>query len=182
MHSARDSACPHRCINVISRCYIDTADRGSITPAAVKDNRTLTPRQEARAERALFAAILTLRSIEECRAFFRDLCTPAELQALADRWSVVGLLQEGVPYREIHKQTGVSVTTIGRVARFLSTGNGGYQLAAERLKTDCIRSEADLPARSRSGGPSTRHLSGNGQTGEVRNEPPVTGQLRPHRP
>nr|WP_250636781.1 Trp family transcriptional regulator [Steroidobacter denitrificans] len=46
----------------------------------MKDNRTLTPRQKAQAERALFDAILTLRSAEECRAFFQDLCTPAELQ------------------------------------------------------------------------------------------------------
>ena len=48
--------------------------------------------------------------------------------------SVVALLQQGVPYREIHKQTGVSVTTIGRVARYLLNGNGGYTLAAERMK------------------------------------------------
>lgn len=100
----------------------------------MKEHRALTPRQEALAERSLFGAILTLRSVDECRAFFRDLCTPAELQALADRWIVVALLQEGVPYREIHKQTGVSVTTIGRVARFLTNGNGGYTLAASRLK------------------------------------------------
>lgn len=94
----------------------------------------MSPRQEALAERALFSAILTLRTVEECRAFFRDLCTPAELQALADRWAVVGLLQQGVPYREIHKQTGVSVTTIGRVARYLTNGHGGYALAASRTK------------------------------------------------
>src|SRR5262245_13572029 len=99
----------------------------------MKEHRALTPRQEVLAERALFSAILTLRSIDECRSFFRDLCTPAELQALADRWAVVGLLREGKPYREIHKQTGVSVTTIGRVARYLSDGNGGYALAAERV-------------------------------------------------
>ena len=99
----------------------------------MKEHRALTPRQEVLAERALFSAILTLRSIEECRAFFRDLCTPAELQALADRWTVVGLLQAGMPYREISKQTGVSVTTIGRVARYLEAGNGGYGLAARRL-------------------------------------------------
>ena len=100
---------------------------------AMKTHKGLSPRQEAAAERGLFQAILTLRSIEECRAFFRDLCTPAELQALADRWAVVGLLRAGMPYREIHKQTGVSVTTIGRVARYLSAGNGGYALAAERV-------------------------------------------------
>jgi TrpR-related protein YerC/YecD len=100
----------------------------------MKEHKALTARQEALAERALFSAVLTLKSIEECRSFFRDLCTPAELQALADRWAVVGLLQQGVPYREIHKQTGVSVTTIGRVARYLQNGNGGYTLAADRMK------------------------------------------------
>jgi len=100
----------------------------------MKDHRAMTPRQEVLAERALFGAILTLKSVEECRSFFRDLCTPAELQALADRWAVVALLQQGVPYREIYKQTGVSVTTIGRVARYLTNGNGGYSLVTERLK------------------------------------------------
>src|SRR4249920_3759797 len=100
----------------------------------MKDHRALTPRQEALAERSLCAAVASLTSVEECRAFLRDLCTPAELQALADRWAVVGLLQAGLPYREINKQTGVSVTTIGRVARYLSAGNGGYALAARRLK------------------------------------------------
>ena len=99
----------------------------------MKTNRGISQRQEAAAERALYQAVLTLRTIEECRDFFRDLCTPAELQALTDRWSVVGLLQQGIPYREIHRVSGVSVTTIGRVARFLGDGNGGYALAARRL-------------------------------------------------
>ena len=99
----------------------------------MKDHRGISPRQEAAAERALCQALLTLRTVDECRNFLRDLCTPAELQALADRWTVVGLLQSGMPYREIAKQTGVSVTTIGRVARYLGAGNGGYELAARRL-------------------------------------------------
>jgi len=98
----------------------------------MKLHRPLSPRQEALTERALYGAILTLRTPEECRAFFRDLCTPAELQALADRWAVVEFLREERPYREIHKLTGVSVTTIGRVARYLTGGNGGYSLAAAR--------------------------------------------------
>jgi TrpR-related protein YerC/YecD len=100
----------------------------------VKNHRGITPRQEAAAERALMQAVLAMRTVDECRDFFRDLCTPAELQALADRWTVVGLLQDGLPYREISRQTGVSVTTIGRVARYLAAGNGGYALAARRLK------------------------------------------------
>jgi TrpR-related protein YerC/YecD len=66
------------------------------------------------------------------RAFLEDLCTPAELEAMADRWRVVPLLLEGVPYREIHDRTLVSVTTIGRVARSLERGSGGYGLAIKR--------------------------------------------------
>jgi TrpR-related protein YerC/YecD len=96
-------------------------------------HRRLSAQQEARTERNLIAAILTLRSAEECRAFLRDLCTPAELQAMADRWAVVECLRRGLPYREIHRQTAVSMTTIGRVARYLALGNGGYALAAQRI-------------------------------------------------
>lgn len=98
----------------------------------MKRHRPLSPRQEVLAERSLYHALLTLESADECRAFFRDLCTPAELQALADRWAVVALLRENLPYREVRRLTGVSVTTIGRVARCLAAGNGGYALAAVR--------------------------------------------------
>lgn len=100
----------------------------------MKDHRAVTPRQEALAERSLADAILALETVDECRAFLRDLCSPAELQALADRWAVVGLLQEGLPYREIQRRTGVSVTTVGRVARYLTQGNGGYALVVKRLE------------------------------------------------
>jgi TrpR-related protein YerC/YecD len=100
----------------------------------MKTHRNVSPRQEALAERNLCVAVATLRTPDEVRAFFRDLCTPAELQAMADRWSVVDYLKRGLPYREIHSLTGVSVTTIGRVARFLGNGNGGYEVAAQRLE------------------------------------------------
>ena len=100
----------------------------------MKLHRQLSPRQEALVERNLFAAITSLRSIDECRAFLRDLCTPAELQAMADRWAVVDYLKRGLPYREVHRTTGVSLTTIGRVARYLAQGNGGYRLAVSRLE------------------------------------------------
>lgn len=80
----------------------------------------------------LCAAVARLASSTEVRAFLEDLCTPAELEAMADRWRVIPLLLEGLPYREIHDRTAVSVTTIGRVARCLERGAGGYRVAAER--------------------------------------------------
>jgi len=98
----------------------------------MKPNRNDTERQQLRSENALFAAIISLETVDECRNFFKDLCTPAELQALVDRWQVVAYLQQGLPYRKIHDLTGVSVTTIGRVARFLTDGFGGYQTAIAR--------------------------------------------------
>ena len=100
----------------------------------MKIHRNISSSQEALAERNLFAAVASLRNAEECRAFFRDLCTPAEIQAMADRWAVVDWLMRGVPYREINRLTGVSVTTISRVARCLADGNGGYSLVVRRTK------------------------------------------------
>ncbi len=88
---------------------------------------------------ALSRALAGLAQPDAVRAFLEDLCTPAELEAMADRWKVVPLLVEGVPYREIHDRTGVSVTTIGRVARTLERGTGGYRLAIRQLEHDTRR-------------------------------------------
>jgi TrpR-related protein YerC/YecD len=96
---------------------------------------------------SLCRTLLALEGVAEMRAFLRDLCTPAELEALADRWRVVPYLLKGVAYREIHERTSVSVTTIGRVARFLSQGNGGYQAAV---------GHAAVPSLRRRGRPATR--------------------------
>ncbi|MDT8407997.1 MAG: YerC/YecD family TrpR-related protein [Wenzhouxiangellaceae bacterium] len=94
--------------------------------------------QHLKANRAgrnnLAEAFMAMQSADECRSLLKDLTTPAELEALVDRWRVVQLLDAGLPYREIHDRTGVSVTTVGRVARFLEMGNGGYRLALERLQ------------------------------------------------
>src|SRR6186997_2514057 len=109
--------------------------------------RQISERQEREAERALFRAVAALESVDEAKAFFKDLCTPAELQAMADRWAVVEFLQKGLPYREIHRLTGVSVTTIGRVARFVVTGNGGYQIAAQRIEGRSKRNGNDEVSR-----------------------------------
>jgi TrpR-related protein YerC/YecD len=84
---------------------------------------------DAAAERrALFSAVLSLKDAGECQAFFADLCTPAELDALAGRWKVARLLDKGIPYREIAEKTGISTATVTRVARCLTYGKeGGYR-------------------------------------------------------
>jgi len=88
------------------------------------------PKHDAEAAlSALAAALAGLGQPETVRAFLEDLCTPAELEAMSERWKVVPLLLEGLPYREIHERTRVSVTTIGRVARTLEHGKGGYAQA-----------------------------------------------------
>jgi TrpR-related protein YerC/YecD len=97
---------------------------------------------------ALCRALLALRTLPELRAFMRDLCTPAELEALTDRWRVVPYLLDGVAYREIHDRTAVSVTTIGRVARFLSEGNGGYRAAAGARAAPAARRRGRMPAKT----------------------------------
>jgi TrpR-related protein YerC/YecD len=81
----------------------------------------------------LAEALLSLTTVEEMQAFLLDLCTPAELEALNDRWRVVPYLEAQVPYRDIYERTGVSVTTVGRVARTLSQGSG-YRAAVQHLK------------------------------------------------
>lgn len=84
----------------------------------------------------LAAALVALKDVDEARALLRDLCTPAEVRSLAERWQVAKLLDEGqMTYREIHDATGVSTTTIVRVARFLKEeGNAGYRTLIDRLK------------------------------------------------
>ena len=82
----------------------------------------------------LFEAIAQLRSPEEVEIFCRDLCTLAELEAMAHRWQVVRLLEQGLPYLEIAQRTGASTTTVTRVAHWLRHGEGGYRLALDRAK------------------------------------------------
>jgi TrpR-related protein YerC/YecD len=92
---------------------------------------------KAKAEKDLCDALLQLRDADECRRFLRDLCTPKEINDLSDRWWVARLLDEGKhSYRDLHDLTGVSVTTVGRVARFLQQENfKGYRLIIDRLKS-----------------------------------------------
>jgi TrpR-related protein YerC/YecD len=80
----------------------------------------------------LFATIASLESASEVEAFLRDLCTYSELEAMAHRWQVAQLVDEGLSYLEIAKRTHASTTTVTRVAHWLRHGEGGYRLALDR--------------------------------------------------
>ena len=82
---------------------------------------------------ALYDAVLSLSTREECYRFFEDLCTINELQALGQRWEVARMLEEGVTYNTIASTTGASTATIPRVNRCLLYGTGGYRLVIDRL-------------------------------------------------
>jgi TrpR-related protein YerC/YecD len=83
---------------------------------------------------ALAEAILAVRTREEAQRFLRDLCTVPELEALAHRWQIVLLLDEGASYVEIAERVPTSTATVTRVAQWLRRGTGGYGLVLERIK------------------------------------------------
>jgi TrpR-related protein YerC/YecD len=92
-------------------------------------------KEQNEAMHELYQALLQIQSTGEMHIFLKDLCTPQEMQALAERWKVCKLLHEGsLSYRQINDETGVSLATIGRVARFLNTEpHRGYQLVLDRI-------------------------------------------------
>ena len=82
----------------------------------------------------LCRAIASLRSVAEIERFLRDLCTLSELEAMAHRWEVAKLLDEGLPYLAIAERTGASTTTVTRVAQWLRHGEGGYRIVLDRMR------------------------------------------------
>lgn len=96
--------------------------------APTRDRRVLT--------RDLCIALMAPASVQEMSRLLSDLCTPVEINALAERWHVARLLDEtSLSYREIHEATGVSTTTIVRVARFLrQEPHRGYRQAIDRMR------------------------------------------------
>lgn len=82
----------------------------------------------------LYQAILTLKDLDECKKFFSDLCTVAELRAMEQRFEVAMLLSEGMIYNDILERTGASSATISRVNRSLQYGADGYQAVLPRIK------------------------------------------------
>ncbi|MEM9616355.1 MAG: YerC/YecD family TrpR-related protein [Pseudomonadota bacterium] len=86
-------------------------------------------------EKALFDAFAKLKSGAEAARFLRDLATPGELEAFAERWRIARMLDEGGhSYRDIAAAANASTTTVARVARFLrEEGHRGYRLVLDRL-------------------------------------------------
>ena len=83
---------------------------------------------------ALYESILELNSIEDCCAFFDDLCTVGELRAMEQRDDVALLLDQGLVYTDILEKTGASSATISRVNRIFSFGAGGFREMIRRRK------------------------------------------------
>ncbi len=82
----------------------------------------------------LYETILTLKNLEECKNFFADLCTVAELRAMEQRFEVALLLSDGMIYNDILDRTGASSATISRVNRSLNYGAEGYTTVLPRIK------------------------------------------------
>jgi TrpR-related protein YerC/YecD len=80
----------------------------------------------------LVGALLTMSTRDEAKRFLRDLCTLTELEALAHRWQIARLVEEGIPYLEIAQRVPTSTATVTRVAQWVRHGSGGYRLALER--------------------------------------------------
>src|SRR6478672_9512373 len=79
-------------------------------------------------------ALRSMKKAAELEAFLRDLCTLSELEAMAHRWQVARLVDQGLPYLEVAEKTGASTATVTRVAHWLNHGEGGYRLALDRAK------------------------------------------------
>ena len=94
----------------------------------------MEPELNNKATKELFEAIAALKSADECKKFFRDLCTLSELQAMTERWQVAKQVNKKIPYRTIAEKTGSSTATITRVAHWLHHGMGGYELLLKRMK------------------------------------------------
>ena len=94
----------------------------------------------------LFQSFLKLETIDECYAYFEDLCTIKELNDMAQRLEVAILLDQGLSYQKITEQVDVSTATIGRVSKCLNYGPGGYKTVLERLEKQTGKNEGEAEA------------------------------------
>ena len=84
----------------------------------------------------LFETILSLKDMDECRAFFEDVCTIKEITDMSQRLDTAFLIDEGLSYQAISEKIGVSTATISRVSRCLNYGAGGYRAVIDRSKEE----------------------------------------------
>ena len=89
----------------------------------------------------LLELIMSLKDMDECRAFFTDLCTMQELILFAQRVQVAKRLLAGETYESIRSKVQVSSSTITRINTALQFGTGGYQAALDRLKENSEKEE-----------------------------------------
>ena len=81
----------------------------------------------------LFGAILELKDIDECYAFFEDLCTVLEIKAMSQRIAVAKMLLQKRVYSEIVSKTGASTAIVSRVNRSLQYGCNAYEKLFGRM-------------------------------------------------
>ena len=110
--------------------YLRRASAGSVT-----DRRPIM-KEKFNSQDALdlYEAILSLESVEECEAFFEDLCTINELISMMQRFQVAKMLDTDMTYSDIAGETSASTTTISRVNRALNYGANGYRTVIDRMK------------------------------------------------
>jgi len=84
----------------------------------------------------LYGVIASLRTEEECAAFFEDLCTVRELQDLSKRLDAAILLDRGLNDQEIAERAGISTATISRVNKNVRYGCGGFRAVLDRMHTE----------------------------------------------
>ena len=82
----------------------------------------------------MFEAVLSLQTMEECYAFFEDLCTVPEIKAMSQRIVVAKMLRDKKVYSDIVAETGASTATISRVNRSLQYGCNGYEEIFKRME------------------------------------------------
>ena len=83
---------------------------------------------------ALFDAILSLETREECYDFFEDLCTVKEISDMAQSLEAAKLLLDGSTYEQIVKTVEISTATISRINRCIQYGTGGYRQTIEKVR------------------------------------------------
>ena len=88
---------------------------------------------KTRQAKALWSAILALKTEEDCRVFFEDICTVNEIIEMSQRLDVAKNLIEGKTFNQIGKETGASSATISRVNKCVLYGGGGYKRVLSRI-------------------------------------------------